>query len=157
MSATAQSPEGVRPKEFHFPLSAEWVGERRVSARVDGKAPVDVAPPPVFRGTDPGAWSPEDLFVAAAASCLAITFTGLAASDGLVYSSLVVDGDGVAGTRADGRFGFTRLVLRLELETADRDAERARALAEKAEARCLVAASLALPVETRIEIRTPGS
>ena len=27
----------VRPKEFHFPLTVEWTGGRRVAARVDGK------------------------------------------------------------------------------------------------------------------------
>ena len=99
----------VRPKEFHFPVSVEWIGERRVAAHVEGKPSIEITPPPVFRGTDPATWSPEDFFVAAAASCLAVTFTGLAARAGLTYTSLKVDGDGVAGKREDGRFGFTRL------------------------------------------------
>jgi organic hydroperoxide reductase OsmC/OhrA len=143
----------VRPKEFHFPLTVEWTGERRVAARVDGKPVIEITPPPVFRGTDPAAWSPEDFFVAAAASCLAVTFTGLAARAGLSYSGLTVDGDGVAGMRSDGRFGFTRLLLRLDVETAPADEARARELAETAEQTCLVSASLDLPVETVIEIR----
>src|SRR5204862_5963228 len=127
----------VRPQEFHFPVSVEWLGERRVAARVSAKPPIEIAPPPVFRGTDPSTWSPEDFFVAAAASCLAVTFTGLAARAGLAYTSLSVDGDGVAGKRSDGRFGFTRLSLRLELETEPRDEAQARALAEEAERTCL--------------------
>src|SRR6266545_4867424 len=121
--AAAPSTSSVRPKEFHFPVS------------------------------DPTTWSPEDFFVAAAASCLAVTFTGLASRAGLAYTSLSVDGDGVAGKRADGRFGFTRLSLRLELETEPRDEAQARALAEEAERTCLVSASLDLPVETVIEVR----
>jgi organic hydroperoxide reductase OsmC/OhrA len=104
-------------------------------------------------GQCPTTWSPEDFFVAAAASCLAVTFTGLASRAGLAYTSLSVDGDGAAGKRADGRFGFTRLSLRLELETEPRDEARARALAEEAERTCLVSASLDLPVETVIEVR----
>jgi organic hydroperoxide reductase OsmC/OhrA len=139
-------------KEFHFPLSVEWIGERRVAARVQGKLPIEIVPPPVFRGTDPSAWSPEDFFVAAAASCLAVTFTGLAARAGLVYTSLRVDGDGVCGTRPDGRFGFTRLLLRLQVETDPADAARARELAQQAETTCLVAASLDVPVETEIAV-----
>src|SRR6266516_2961261 len=71
MSATASSRAPARPKEFHFPLSVEWIGERRVAARVAGKSVIEIAPPPVFRGTDPSAWSPEDFLVTAAASCLA--------------------------------------------------------------------------------------
>jgi organic hydroperoxide reductase OsmC/OhrA len=143
----------VRPKEFHFPLSVEWIGERRVAARVAGKSTIEIAPPPVFRGTDPATWSPEDFLVAAAASCLAVTYTGLAARAGLSYANLKVDADGAAGTRTDGRFGFTRLVLRLQVET--HEAEEARRLAKEAEETCLVSASLDLPVETLIEVVAP--
>jgi len=144
---------GVRPKEFHFPLTVEWVGDRRVAATVEGKKPVEIAPPPVFRGTDPATWSPEDFLVAAAASCLAVTFTGLADRDGLAYRALKVDGDGVCGTRDDGRFGFTRMLLRFEVETDSADEAQARALAERAEETCLVSASLDFPVEAVIEVR----
>ena len=70
MPATATSPR-VRPKEFHFPLSVEHIGGRRVAARVAGKQAIEITPPPEFRGTDPTTWSPEDFLVAAAASCLA--------------------------------------------------------------------------------------
>lgn len=141
----------VRAKEFHFPLAVEWCGGRRVSARVEGKAPIEVAPPLVFQGPDAETWSPEDLLVAAAASCLAVTFTGLAARAGLHYEKLAVAADGVCGMREDGRFGFTRITLRLELETSD-DAAKARELAEQAEAACLVAASLDLPVDVEIVV-----
>ena len=89
--------------------------------------------------------------MAATASCLAVTFTGLAEREGLTYAGLNVDGTGICGRRGDGRFGFTRLELRLGLETDPADEERARALAEKAEATCLVSASLDLPVETVVE------
>lgn len=157
MTTEATPTATVRPKEFHFPLSVEWVGERRVAARVEGKPAIEITPPPVFRGTDPTTWSPEDFLVAAAASCLAVTFTGLAARAGLAYTSLRVDADGVAGKRDDGRFGFTRLLLRLELETDLQDEAQARELAEKAEESCLVSASLDLPVETVIEVSRPGS
>ena len=107
----AASTSSVRPKEFHFPVTVDWLGERRVAAQVEGKPTIEITPPPVFRGTDPSTWSPEDFFVAAAASCLAVTFTGLAARAGLTYTSLKVDADGIAGKRSDGRFGFTRLLL----------------------------------------------
>jgi organic hydroperoxide reductase OsmC/OhrA len=100
MNATTSTTK-IRPKEFHFPLSVKWTGERRVTAQVEGKQPIEITPPPVFRGSDPSTWSPEDFFVAAAASCLAVTFTGLAADAGLAYSSLEVDADGVAGMRSD--------------------------------------------------------
>jgi organic hydroperoxide reductase OsmC/OhrA len=142
----------VRPKEFHFPLTVEWTGDRRVSARVEGKPAIEITPPPVFRGTDPAVWSPEDFFVAAAASCLAVTFTGLAARAGFEYTRLAVDADGVCGKRDDGRFGFTRILLRVEIEIETDAEDEARALAVQAEESCLVSVSLDLPVETVVEV-----
>jgi organic hydroperoxide reductase OsmC/OhrA len=145
----------VRPKEFHFPLTIESLGGRRVSATVEGKAPIEITPPPVFRGTDPTTWSPEDFLVAAASSCLAVTFTGLAERAGLAYDQLKVDADGICGMRSDGRFGFTRLLLTLRVE-AD-DVTQARRLAAQAEQTCLISASLDLPVETGAEVEPRSS
>jgi organic hydroperoxide reductase OsmC/OhrA len=142
----------VRSKEFHFPVTVEWLGERRVAAHVAGKPPIEVTAPPEFRGVDPSTWSPEDFLVAAAASCLAVTFTGLAQRAGLAFDGLAVDGDGVAGGRADGRFGFKRLQLGLHVEVDPADDALAHELAEKAEATCLVSASLDLPVEVELEV-----
>jgi organic hydroperoxide reductase OsmC/OhrA len=140
----------VRAKEFHFPLTVGWLEGRRVAVRVDGKQPLEIMPPPELAATDPATWSPEDLFVGAAAACLAVTFTGIAEREGLRLESLRVSGDGVAGMRPDGRFGFTRLLVRMEVGVAAGDEERARRLAEKAEQRCLVSASLDVPVETDV-------
>lgn len=151
MSATVTDIASVRPKEFHFPLTVDSVGGRRVRAHVEGKEPVEVCPPLVFSGDDASTWSPEDFFVAAAASCLAVTFTGVAARACLDYDDLRVDADGICGQRPDGRFGFTSLWLRLALATAE-DPVKARRLAERAEETCLVAASLDVPVETEILI-----
>ena len=97
--------------------------------------------------------APEEFLVAAAASCLAVTFAGLDARDGLTCTGLKVEGDGVVGRRDDGRFGFTRLLLRLELETDPTEEAQARRLAEQAERTFLVSVSLDLPVETVIEVR----
>jgi organic hydroperoxide reductase OsmC/OhrA len=149
MSASVTSIASVRPKEFHFPLVAEWTGGRRVSAQVEGKDSIEACPPVVFRGDDPSTWSPEDFFVASAASCLAVTFTGIAERAGLAYDKLAVAADGVCGQRPDGRFGFTKLLLRFELATPA-DPARARELAERAEETCLVAASVDVPIETEI-------
>jgi len=140
----------VRLKEFHFPVAVEWTGGRCVAAHIEGKSAIQIAPPPVFRGTDPTLWSPEDLVVAAVASCLAITFTGLAAREDVAYENLSVEADGVAGTRHDGRFGFTRVGLRMSVQGADREA--LRRLAERAEESCLVSASLDLPVDLEVEV-----
>lgn len=144
----------MQVKEFHFPLEVDWLAGRKVVTRVSGKHEVEVMPPPVFKGTDPGVWSPEDFFVASAASCLAVTLTGFAEREGLVLRRLHVSADGVAGMRDDDHFGFRRIELRLSITTDPGQEALALELAEKAEEACLVTASLDLPVSLEVEVAT---
>ena len=142
-------------REFRFPVQVDWRGGRRTLARVEGKPAVPIATPPEFKGTDPTLWSPEDAFVAAAGSCLAVTIAALAEHDGLPLRQLAVRAEGVVGRRDDGRFGFVRIEQHVELETDEGLADAARALVARAEDGCLVAVSLALPVETTVDVRVP--
>lgn len=144
----------MRAKEFNFPVTVEWLGDTRVAARVGGKREIETSSPPEFRGADPSIWSPEDFFVAATASCLAITLSGIAERRGLPLHSLTASGEGTVGARADGRFGFSRITLRVEIETDAGLEELAREIARKAEESCLVAVSLDVPIETVVEVRT---
>jgi organic hydroperoxide reductase OsmC/OhrA len=145
-------PAEVRHKEFRFPVRVVWDTGRRTSARVDGKAPLRIATPPEFRGTDPDLWSPEDAFVAAAGSCLAVTVAALAEREQLPVRGLSVRAEGVVGRRPDGRFGFVRIEQTVELKTDPGYEDAARALVASAEDGCLVTVSLDLPVETTVEI-----
>lgn len=142
-----------RHKEFPFPVEIEWDAGRRTTARVDGKPPLQIATPPEFRGTDPELWSPEDAFVAAAGSCLAVTIAALAERDRLVLHGLSVKAQGIVGRRPDGRFGFVRIEQTVFLDVDAGDAKAAAELVARAEDGCLVAVSLDLPVATTVEIR----
>ena len=145
----------VRPKEFLFPVEVVWEGGRRTSAYVTGKHALQIATPPEFRGTDPDLWSPEDAFVAAAASCLAVTIAALAEREELPLADLSVQAAGVVGRREDRRFGFVRIEQTVTLETEAGQEQAARTLVAKAEDSCLVTVSLDLPVTTTINVRTP--
>jgi organic hydroperoxide reductase OsmC/OhrA len=144
----------MQVKEFHFPLEVDWLAGRKVVTRVSGKHDVEVMPPPVFKGTEPRVWSPEDFFVAAAASCLAVTLTGLAEREGLMLRRLHVSADGVAGVRDDDHFGFRRIEMRLAIVTEPGQEALALELAQKAEEACLVTASLDLPASLEVEVAT---
>lgn len=144
----------MRAKEFNFPVTIEWLGDTRVATRVGGKSEIETSSPPEFRGTDPAIWSPEDFFVAATASCLAITLAGIAERRALPLHSLAVSGEGTVGTREDGRFGFSRMTLRVVIATDEGMEELAREIALKAEEGCLVAVSLDVPIETVVEVST---
>ena len=143
----------VRHREFRFPVDVVWHAGRRTTARVAGKPPLWIATPPEFRGTDPDLWSPEDAFVAAAGSCLAVTIAALAEREQLPMHKLSVKAEGVVGRRSDGRFGFVRIEQTVELYTDAEREDAARGLVAKAEDGCLVSVSLDLPVETTVEIR----
>jgi organic hydroperoxide reductase OsmC/OhrA len=143
------------PREFHFPASVTWTGGRRTSARVAGKPAIGIAPPPEFRGMDPDTWSPEDFFTTAAASCLAVTITGLAERAGVLLRALEVVGDGVVGKREDGHFGFVRVDQRVRLETDPGFEGRARENVHEAEARSHVADYHDHPHHTQIHVPVP--
>jgi uncharacterized OsmC-like protein len=143
----------MRTKEFSFPVSVEWLGDSRVASRVDGKSEIVTSSPPEFRGTDATVWSPQDFFVAATASCLAITLQGIAGRRDLPIHSLEVSCDGTVGRREDERFGFSRMTGLVEIETEPGYEEQARQIAHEAKEKCLVAVSLDLPIEITVEVR----
>ena len=142
----------MRAKEFSFPVAVEWLGDTRVATRVEGKEEIETSSPPEFRGKDARLWSPEDFFVASAASCLAVTLQGIAGRRDLPLHALTVSGDGVVGRRDDGAFGFTRMRFLVAIKTDAGQEELAREVALKAEEGCLVAVSLDLPVELEVEV-----
>jgi organic hydroperoxide reductase OsmC/OhrA len=144
----------MQAKEFSFPVSVEWLGDTRVATRIDGKREIETSSPLEFRGKDATIWSPEDFFVAAAASCVAITLSGIAERRGLPLRGLEVSGTGVVGGRKDGKFGFSRMSLRVAIKTDPGQEELAREVAQKAEDDCLVAVSLDLPIELAVEVDT---
>ena len=61
--------------------------------------------------------SPEDAFVAAAGSCLAVTIAAVAEQQQLPLHDLSVQAEGFVGRRADGRFGFVRIEQTVRLQT----------------------------------------
>ena len=144
----------MRVKEFSFPVAVEWLGDTRVATRINGKSEIETSSPPEFHGKDATIWSPEDFFVASVASCLAITLAGIAERRELPLHGLEVSGNGVVSRREDGQFGFTRMSFRVAIKTDAGQEELARVVAQKAEEGCLVAVSLALPIETTVEVRT---
>jgi peroxiredoxin-like protein len=143
----------TKAKEHAFPVTVGWRRARTVEASVHGKAQLDVATPPQFdRNADPATWSPEDLLTAAAATCLAVTIAGAAERAAVTLEHLSVDATGVVGMRDDGRYGFTRIEQRVAVTASADDVEQVRAIVERAESTCLVAASLDVPIETSIEV-----
>jgi organic hydroperoxide reductase OsmC/OhrA len=141
-------------KDFRFTVGASPLPRGRVRVTAEGKAPLEAAIPAEFRGGTPGMWTPEDLLVAAVASCYVITFESVAAHRDLVYRGLRVDGIGHVTRRAEGRTGFVVIELLVELTVDPDSVEQAERVARAAKQRCLVGHALEVPIELELTVRT---
>jgi organic hydroperoxide reductase OsmC/OhrA len=140
-------------REHDFPVSVRWVAGRLTRALPPGKSELDVATPPIFPGGIEGVWSPEDLLVAATATCYAVTLVAIAERRDLPLHGLEIAASGRIGTRADGRAGFVSIDLAATIETDAGSVEGVARAAESAERGCLVSASLDVPVHLRADVR----
>ena len=126
--------------------------------RVDfqGKPSLRGTAAPVYRG-DPALHNPEDLLVAALSGCHCLSYLALCARAGIQVLSYE---DEVYGKmeRVDRVTRFTEVVLHPKVSIAPgSDAEKARALHEKAHAVCFIASSVNFPVrnEPVISVAAP--
>jgi organic hydroperoxide reductase OsmC/OhrA len=137
------------PHQYDTHLEAGPMGSGIVST--SGLPPLKTAPPVQFDG--PGnAWSPEHLFLAAIQTCFLFTFRAVARASNLEYLALDVDATGVVN-REGRTTRFTEVVLtpRLTL-SAGADRDHALRTLMKAEATCLVSASISTPIRLAPEI-----
>ena len=139
-------------KSFRFPVSVHWRGGHVTRSSAPGKPDLDVATPPEFRGGVEGIWSPEELLVAATASCYAVTLAAIAERRDVPLRALDVRAVGHVEKRADGRFGFVAIELEVELDTDEESRQAAVEAARRAEELCIVAMALYLPVHVRLAV-----
>jgi len=141
-------------KEMQFPVSVCWRGGCLFRADSRGKESLEIAMPPEFRGGLAGYWSPEELLVAAVASCFAVTLAAVAERLEVPLIDASISSTGHVSRRDDGRFGFTVIEIDANLETVPGREAAARAAAEAAEERCLVARALDVPVHVAVKVAT---
>jgi peroxiredoxin-like protein len=148
----------ARSKHFEFPASVEWEGGSMTVASVTGKQDLDVATPPEFGGEAEGVWSPEDLLVASAASCFAVTLAAIVRRRTIPLLSLHVDGTGHVGPSEDGHLSFTSIELQVTAETDAAEAlTQLEAAIERAENGCVVAMALNIPVNVHATVTVARS
>lgn len=114
---------------------------------------IDFCAPPQFGGIE-GYWTPEDLLLAALASCFAITFRAIAGYSKFEYTDLRVEVEGTV-SKAESGYGFSEIIFRPTLtihEEAKRD--RALSLLQKTKASCLISKALAATpgLDARVEV-----
>jgi organic hydroperoxide reductase OsmC/OhrA len=110
-----------------YNVRVDWTHDRIGDILIDGKPKVQVATPPEFDGVE-GILSPEDLFVAAAASCHMTTFVAFTSKMRFEFKSFSCKGVGIL-EKVEKGFEFTKIVLK---STAIVGTEELRPKAERA-------------------------
>ncbi|MHA2086504.1 MAG: OsmC family protein [Candidatus Thorarchaeota archaeon] len=124
-----------------YNVKVDWTHDRIGALLIEGKSKVQVATPPEFGGVD-GILSPEDLFVAAAASCHMTTFVAFTSKMRFEFKSFSCEGVGTL-EKVEKGFEFTKIVLKSTVTVGTEElrskAERALALTGKY---CLITNSM---------------
>ncbi len=140
-------------KDYRFPVRIDRSEALWVTALAAKKPPLTIAMPAEFRGGVEGHWSPEELLVAAVASCYELTLRSIADRRQLRFSELEVRATGHVTQLARGRIGFLAIELDVRIECELGDEGMAEAAAHKAHELCIVGQALEVPVELKLELR----
>jgi len=145
MHAQVQNKDESSPyasTEHSYRAFAWWGSEKTGLARTDS-APnaIHFTAPPQFGGMQ-GRWTPEDLLLAAIASCYTTSFRAIAEYSKLKYLDLGVEVEGKV-RKADQGYSFGDFMIRPTLTIEDaKDESKAARLLEKAKTACLVSRAL---------------
>jgi organic hydroperoxide reductase OsmC/OhrA len=130
-----------------YEVKIDWTHDRIGDLIIEDKPTVQIATPPEFEGGIPGIISPEDLFVASAATCMMTTFVTFSKKMRFEFESFSCKGIGTL-ERVEKGFEFTRILLKSSVTVESEDliskAERALELAGKY---CLVSNSMKCQVD----------
>lgn len=141
------------PHQYEVSVQLEELTHAEGSLTVAHEAPIKVGPPPQFDGRS-GHQSPEDLLLAAVASCHMTTLVALARRKALPIKHYVSTASGTLEKTKDG-LRFTSIRLRVDAATdAGKEAELSQ-LIELAETHCIISNALRLKIELQIGI-VPG-
>lgn len=145
----------VKHKSFTYQNNVRWLGTRAAILSGDGKPHLRLASPPEFKG-EANVWTPEDLFVAAVNMCTLTTFASFAQRLGLPIDEYTSEAEGTLEF-SEGRYRFTKIVLRPTIVVADGAALNRTALVlEDAHRACLVANSITAEVVIEPDIQLSG-
>lgn len=130
-----------------YEVKVDWTHDRIGDLSIEDKPTVQIATPPEFEGGVPGIISPEDLFVASAATCMMTTFVTFSKKMRFDFESYSCKGVGTL-ERVEKGYEFTHILLKSKVTVGSEDliskAERALELAGKY---CLVSNSMKCQVD----------
>jgi organic hydroperoxide reductase OsmC/OhrA len=157
---------GAMPNEHHYELTVQWIGNlgrgtagyrsysRNHEVLSSGRPVIDGSSDVAFRG-DPGRWSPEQLFLAAASQCHMLWYLHLASDAGVVVTEYVDTPTAVILEETSGAGQFTQITLHPIVTITDQArVSQATRIHDRAGSKCFIARSVSLPIAVEPTIRT---
>lgn len=135
---------------MHYQVTVEERAGSGMRIAAGERPPIAGGPPPEFGGSARD-WSPEHLFVSSVALCFLATLDWYARRRGVEVVACRCAGEGTVELGARG-FAFTRVALAAQATARPGQAAQLRELMDLAKQSCLVASSLACPVELVAEV-----
>ncbi|SPF34595.1 putative redox protein, regulator of disulfide bond formation [Candidatus Sulfotelmatobacter kueseliae] len=154
----SQGAEKIMSEEHAYRVAAWWTSGRTGLAKSDS-APnaIHFTAPTEFGGLE-GRWTPEELLLAAVASCYTTTLRAIAGTAQFNFTDLQVEASGTV-RKAESGWTFSQIVVRPNLKiTSTEERERALELLKRAEKLCLVSRAIGttLKFEPQLEIVKPA-
>ena len=146
-------------RDHHYALALHWTGNRGTGTAdynaygrdheltAAGKPTLLGSADKTFRG-DAARWNPEEMLVAALASCHMLSFLHVAVLNNIVVTGYTDEATGTMQTGADGSGRFTDVVLRPTVTVRADTAPDLEALHHEAHRLCFIANSVNFPVRT---------
>ena len=130
-------------------------GQTGLAKSLSAPNAIHFSAPPEFGGLE-SRWTPEDLLLAALASCFTTTFRAIAGYSKFEYTDLQVEVEGTV-SKAESGYSFSEIILRPTLTIHDEEKrDWALKLLQKTKAACLVSKTLATTpaLEPKVEVVT---
>lgn len=135
----------------HYHATAHDTCKGAVDISCDEFPVISTQPPTQFGGVG-GAWSPEDLLMAAIADCFCFSFRAISRASKLEWNGLTATATGELN-RVERITKFTKVVVKASLVLpAGADEAKAMRLLEKAEASCLITNSMSVELSLEADI-----
>jgi peroxiredoxin-like protein len=137
-----------------FELRSVWIGNSDGDGRIMADAGSIEYGVPASLGGKAGRSNPEEMLLAAVASCYSITYALLAERRSLPVAEIHVDASGVVERQPDRSLKFTSIHLRTKVRMDGGDEAQRKAVleaAQRAEKYCLISRALQGNVEITVE------
>ncbi|MFE3974066.1 MULTISPECIES: OsmC family protein [unclassified Peribacillus] len=129
----------------HFHLTAEWPGGRNdIGIIQSGNLQTQISIPTEMEGPGIGT-NPDEMLLGAASTCYIITFAAMLERAHIKKASLTMQSEAIVDV-TNGVFTYKKIIHRPTLvlapDTSEKAAEKARKLAEKADASCMISRAI---------------